>query len=137
MSSYIFQLLLSWLSITILARASVSLTGSTVLLNDIPYFIPPKSIATLSFPFGSLNENSFTALTVVEVDKAKFSQADLNAKVQEYATKDDVWQESFLECMHFVFYGFFLSCLEITRDHLRVSDAKETRISHPSHGSIS
>ena len=101
MISYLFQLLLSWLSIALVTRGAVSWTGMTLLIGDVPYFIPPRSVATFKTRSAGLSGKDFMALTVVETDKSSFSEADLTSATQTYAAKDDVWQNGFLECTSF------------------------------------
>ena len=96
---FTFPLLLAWSLAAVVAKAAIIRTGSTVLLNNVPYFIPPRSVAVLKLLPGRLNGNDFTPLTVIEVNEPTFDQAELQGQVQNYTAVDDVWQEGFLECM--------------------------------------
>lgn len=75
------------------AQAAVSTTGFTVSLENVDYFLPPKSVATISGCEeikASFKDGAFVPITVVSgngtLDVASYS-------------KDDVWQEGFLEGM--------------------------------------
>lgn len=75
-------------------HAAVKSTGFTVSLSDIDYFLPPKSVATLSSDEcldtlkTLLKDGPFLPFTVIAGDVASVSSA--------YG-EDDVWQEGFLE----------------------------------------
>lgn len=72
-------------------QASVATTGFTVSLDGVDYFLPPKAVASI---YGceeikaSFKDEPFVPITVISgngtVDVALYS-------------KDDVWQEGFLE----------------------------------------
>jgi hypothetical protein len=72
-------------------QAAVSSTGFTVSLGDVDYFLPPKSVASITGCEeikASFKDAPFVPITVVKgngsLDVASYS-------------KDDVWQEAFLE----------------------------------------
>jgi hypothetical protein len=74
-------------------RAAVSSTGFTVSLEGVDYFLPPKPAASIKGCEeikASFEDGPFVPITVVKgsgtVDVASYS-------------KDDVWQEAFLEGM--------------------------------------
>jgi hypothetical protein len=74
-------------------QAAVSTTGFTVSLDGVDYFLPPKAVASISGCEeikASFENGPFMPITVVagngSVDVASYS-------------KDDVWQEGFLEGM--------------------------------------
>jgi hypothetical protein len=74
-------------------QAAVSTTGFTVSLDGVDYFLPPKAVASISGCEeikASFENGPFVPITVVagngSVDVASYS-------------KDDVWQEGFLEGM--------------------------------------
>lgn len=74
-------------------QAAVSTTGFTVSLEGVDYFLPPKAVASISGCEeiqASFENGPFVPITVVAgnggVDFASYS-------------KDDVWQEGFLEGM--------------------------------------
>lgn len=74
-------------------QAAVSSTGFTVSLEDVDYFLPPKPVASITGCEeikASFEDGPFVPITVVNgngtLDVASYS-------------KDDVWQEAFLEGM--------------------------------------
>jgi hypothetical protein len=75
-------------------QAAVSSTGVTVSLEGVDYFLPPKPAASIDGCEeiqALLKDGSFVPITVVKddaVDIASYS-------------KDDVWQQAFLEGMWF------------------------------------
>lgn len=80
--------------------ATVASTGFTVSLGDVPYFLPPKVVATVKIPqdvnnlFGT---GMFVPLTVVK--SLGYGSIDLSGVAATYLEEDDVFQEGFLESM--------------------------------------
>ena len=76
-------------------------TGMTVVLNDIPYYIPAAPVATVHISPNQLNAGSSAAglvpLTVVETTSLTFSQSDLETVISNYSASDDVFQTGFLQ----------------------------------------
>ena len=82
--------------------ASLIFTGQTLLLNDIPYYVPATPLITL--PSSSLLANFASAdglvpVTVVALPTSNFSLSTLGAVVSGFGV-DDVWNEGFLEGMY-------------------------------------
>jgi hypothetical protein len=72
-------------------RAAVSYTGFTVSLEGVDYFLPPKPAASITGCEeikASFEDGPFVPITVVKGSGA--------VDVTSYS-KDDVWQEAFLE----------------------------------------
>ena len=80
-------------------------TGSTVILNDIPYYVPgtpvgsipdfnPQILTGTKSVFGGL-----VPVTVVETTSVTFNLQNLKATVKDFGTKDDVWGIAFLSGM--------------------------------------
>ena len=76
-------------------------TGMTVVLNDIPYYIPASPVATIQIRPNQIIAGSSAAglvpLTVVETTSLTFNQSDLAAIIANYTASDDVFQAGFLE----------------------------------------
>jgi hypothetical protein len=76
------------------AHAAVSSTGFTVSLTDIPYFLPPQSIATLPVTDSlktAFSNGPFLPFTVMK------STTEISAVTIQYLAEDDVFQTGFLE----------------------------------------
>jgi hypothetical protein len=74
-------------------QAAVSSTGFTVSLEDVDYFLPPKPVASITGCEeikASFEDGPFVPITVVKGNEP--------FNVASYS-KDDVWQEAFLEGM--------------------------------------
>jgi hypothetical protein len=82
-------------------KAAVSSTGFTVSLTDVPYFLPPTSVATilvtedLKTVFSA--NSPFVPFTVIK--STGYSAAELSSVVAKYLAEDDVFQTGFLEGM--------------------------------------
>ncbi|KAI4198696.1 MAG: hypothetical protein LQ346_002716 [Caloplaca aetnensis] len=77
---------------------SLKSTGGTLMLGDIPYYIPASPYTTIS-PQGFGRLNSVTGLspvTVVSVIAGNDSAGGLGSILKDYAA-DDVWNTGFLE----------------------------------------
>jgi hypothetical protein len=103
---------LSTLALVILQRcgafASVTSTGFTVTLDDLHYYLPPYSVATITIPLAlseHLHPGTFTAVTVVTTEDTGFGAAELSAVKSNYSSSDDVWQLGFLEVLYLQFRG--------------------------------
>ncbi|KAF2643617.1 glutamyl-tRNA amidotransferase [Massarina eburnea CBS 473.64] len=82
------------------ASAALSSTGFTVELGDIPYFLPPKVVATIDVAqckaiFGLAPFIPFTA-----VNSNTYSVAEISSAAKKYLEEDDVFQEGFLEALY-------------------------------------
>lgn len=82
--------------------ASLLFTGQTLLLNDIPYYVPATPLITLP-SFSSLTNfasaDGLIPVTVVALPTSNSSLSTLGAVVSGFGT-DDVWNEGFLEGMY-------------------------------------
>lgn len=94
--------LLALLSLSTSAQAvSLISTGSSVMLNEIPYYIPAAPVTTLRVhpnQFRStISAAGLVPLTVFETSLLTFSQKDLDDTVANYTARDDVFQAGFLQ----------------------------------------
>jgi hypothetical protein len=90
------------------ALTSVTSTGFTVTLDDVYYYLPPYSVATVTIPQAlsdSLGPGTFAAVTVVTTEDAGFGAAELSAVKSNYTSIDDVWQLGFLEVLYLQYSG--------------------------------
>lgn len=100
MRRFIYSLALSFLyAFHILAQSiSLSSTGLTVLLNDIPYYVSPYSVGNITFNStalsGCVSINGFYPVTVL---KDTVSSNDLSALFQNFTSTDDVFQAAFVQ----------------------------------------
>ncbi|KAM0798757.1 glutamyl-tRNA amidotransferase [Usnea florida] len=80
---------------------SITITGQTLVLNDVPYYLPAASFATLPF-FASLKDAAsavgFVPVTVVELSTSDASQSGLEHVIDRFGA-DDVWNSGFLEAV--------------------------------------
>jgi len=86
--------------------AAFSSAGSTVILNNIYYYIPPDVITTLPMTKGlsaALTSGGFIPLTATSTSVPGFGVSDLSALVSNFSTIDDVFQNGFLEGTKFFF----------------------------------
>ena len=94
--------LLLWFTLfsSTLAVSFVS-TGSTVVLNGIPYYVPAKPVTTFSLRPEQLKSAAAVAdlmpLTAIETSRLTFTQKDLDETVANFTAKDDVFQPGFLQ----------------------------------------
>ena len=82
--------------------ASLMFTGQTLLLNDIPYYVPATPFVTVP-SFGSLTNfgsaNGLVPVTVVALPSSNSSLSTVEAILSGFGA-DDVWNEGFLEGMY-------------------------------------
>lgn len=82
-----------------LVAASLTSTGQTLLLNDIPYYVPANPFTTVP-PLTSLHTLHFAGglvpVTVVGVSASNSSLSTVESIINEFG-KDDVWNEGFLK----------------------------------------
>ena len=105
---------------TVVTAVSFVSTGSTVMLNDISYYIPASSIATIQIRSNQLSSFSsalgLVPLTVFSTSSLTFNQGDLEVIIGNYTAIDDVFQAGFLESMLRQFPLFlFGSCRRTSR----------------------
>ena len=83
-----------------LTRAgSLTSTGQTLVLNDIPYYVPATPFATLPFlkPLQSAAyAGGLAPVTVVRLSASNASLSGLEQAVSGFGV-DDVWNEGFVE----------------------------------------
>lgn len=74
-------------------------TGQTVVLNDIPYYVPGTPFATIPF-LKSLQSTAsaggLVPVTVVRLSASNASLSGLERAIDDFE-EDDVWNEGFLE----------------------------------------
>lgn len=74
-------------------------TGQTLLLNDIPYYVPATPFVTIPV-LSSLkilpSAAGLVPVTVVQVSTLNDSLSDLESIIEGFGV-DDVWNEEFLE----------------------------------------
>ena len=82
--------------------ASLMFTGQTLLLNDIPYYVPATPLITLpssKFLANFASADGLVPVTVVALPTSNSSLSTLEAIVSGFGV-DDVWNEGFLEGMY-------------------------------------
>ena len=74
-------------------------TGQTLVLNDIPYYVPGTPFATIPF-LKSLQSTAsaggLVPVTVVRLSASNASLSGLERAIDDFE-EDDVWNEGFLE----------------------------------------
>ena len=75
------------------SAAQLALTGQTLVLDNVPYYVPPTAFATVTVQRlrGLPSAGELFPVTVVD------TSANLQATVQGYGEVDDVWSACFLE----------------------------------------
>ncbi len=93
--SPVLSLLLSF--VIYVGALSLTSTGGTVMLGDVPYYVPATPYTTISAPgVGRLQYvNGLSPITVVSSTARNASVASLGSIVADFA-KDDVWNTGFL-----------------------------------------
>jgi hypothetical protein len=77
---------------------SLSSSGSSVVLNDIPYFIPPYASGKVPLDIDSLKECvSVGGLYPVTLITTSETNGNFSTLVESFAAKDDVFQSGFLQ----------------------------------------
>ena len=80
---------------------SLTSTGQTLVLNEVPYYVPAIPFAALQFPTSLQSAASAGGLVPVTVVKLPVSNATLSGRELEQAINgfgvDDVWNEGFME----------------------------------------
>ncbi len=79
--------------------ASLMFTGQTLLLNDIPYYVPATPLITVPSLSSLTNFGSADGLVPVTVVALPASNSSLNVvgEIVSGFGADDVWNEGFLE----------------------------------------
>ncbi|MCJ1309334.1 hypothetical protein MMC25_002993 [Agyrium rufum] len=104
------SLVVSLLGFAGLAAASnLVSTGSTLTVNDIPYYVPAAPLTTLSVRNGLLRSlpsaAGFVPLTVISTTSLTFSQASLESVISNFTASDDVFQSAFAEAVYLQYTG--------------------------------
>jgi len=83
-----------------LAATVLTSTGQTLLLNEIPYYVPATPFATVPM-LSSLQTLSSAGglkpVTVVRLSASNNNLSSLESIIDGFGTGDDVWNEGFLE----------------------------------------
>jgi hypothetical protein len=80
------------------------LTGTTVSLNNVPYYIPPFAVSSIeSEGFRAVEswDFDFLPITVIHTDSHSFDESDLSLLTANFTQQDDVFQIGFLQGMQF------------------------------------
>ncbi|KAF4121311.1 Asp-tRNAAsn/Glu-tRNAGln amidotransferase A subunit or related amidase [Geosmithia morbida] len=88
-----------WLAARLLVPAAsyeLLTTGTTVQLNQVPYYIPPISVGTAACGNETKSRSGFTPMTVVATNQTTFDLSHLAAVKQNFLATDDVFQDGFL-----------------------------------------
>ncbi|KZT72307.1 glutamyl-tRNA amidotransferase, subunit A [Daedalea quercina L-15889] len=100
--------------IAVAQQASFQLTGKTFTLAGIPYFAPPAPVSQFSSDavneiVSQLGENNtldgLSAFSVLPSPEYEFADSHLEAALQTWRTKDDVWSEAFLNGLYIAYNG--------------------------------
>ena len=82
------------------AEASIQSTGRTLTLGGISYFVPPSPVSalrdTLALAVVKKSSGQLIPFSVIPTSKTVFDQNALQATIDTWIEKDDVWSESFL-----------------------------------------
>ena len=91
----VFELLLFTCST---AAASLILSGQTLDLDGISYYLPPEPFTVVSaFPVDGLySAGGLVPVTVVGTSDMQINQDRLSTIIEEYGKLDDIWNPGFL-----------------------------------------
>jgi len=80
-------------------HAAVSSTGFTVSLEDVSYFLPPGSVATVSVvdELKVSFENNGPLVPITVIESTEQSTEEISSITAKYLAQDDVFQLGFLE----------------------------------------
>ena len=85
----------------VVSTATFTFSGSTVELNNVPYYIPPVPISTIDVSYSDLQRcasvNGLVPLTVIWTSSRKLSQNDFAQTISNFLQTDDVFSIGFLE----------------------------------------
>ena len=86
------------LSISFIDAVSLSYSGQSVTLNDIPYFISPYSLGHLSLDgvsvSGCVSAGGLYPITALD---SSVDTSDISALVESFTAQDDVFQPAFMQ----------------------------------------
>ena len=89
--------------ITVRVHAAVYPTGRTILVEDVPYYVPPKPVSQLKpgshTPLSQQSDLDLVPFTFTSTTASNFAQNDLTSLTKNFTASDDVWQTSFLQGM--------------------------------------
>lgn len=87
------------LAVSSTSEAHIHITGLTLQLNNVPYYVPPQSIGVISQPANNSKARDFdlVPITVVTSNYGKFGQDELENITTEFSGIDDVFQDGFLQ----------------------------------------
>ncbi|EFY97850.1 glutamyl-tRNA(Gln) amidotransferase [Metarhizium robertsii ARSEF 23] len=104
------------LAVSSTSEAHIRITGLTLQLNNVPYYVPPQSIGVIPQPANSSKARDFdlVPITVVTSNHGKFGQDELENTTTEFSGIDDVFQDGFLQ-------GIYIQ--STTREGSRFCDA--------------
>ena len=96
--------ILNWAIVSILlashlTTAVLTFTGQTLLLDGIPYYVPPTPYTQVSLPTtlkSATSANGLVPVTVVGVSTTNSSLGAIEGIIDGFAS-DDVWNPGFLE----------------------------------------
>ncbi|TCD66406.1 hypothetical protein EIP91_001397 [Steccherinum ochraceum] len=97
-------------------QTSFRLTGKTLVLGNVSYFVPPTPVSQLNISGDaktlsslSTTANDFAGeiipITVIPTSNVSFGQAQFQSTVDSYKASDDVFSESFLAGVYILFTG--------------------------------
>ncbi|KAJ5918902.1 hypothetical protein N7454_010046 [Penicillium verhagenii] len=106
--------LLSLLSLSTSALATITLKGQTIEFNGKTYYAPPTAVATLKTASGNQvsNTNGLQPLTVIRSDSLELTTSAIESLVKNYQSTDDVFNTGFLENIYVEYNGTHKSPLE-------------------------
>ncbi|KAF2458456.1 amidase signature domain-containing protein [Lineolata rhizophorae] len=80
-------------------RATLYTAGITMMLSEVPYFVAPESVGSVSiqtFNFSGSGAAGLVPVTVITTLQS-FSTEDLSSVALDFGNRDDVFQQAFLE----------------------------------------
>ncbi|PHH66621.1 hypothetical protein CDD81_6458 [Ophiocordyceps australis] len=81
-------------------------TGSTVSLNDVPYYVPPDAVANVSAISKNLTQNGdLVPVTFLSSNAASLSLRDLQERLLLFSQADDVFQQGFTQVVYLQHQG--------------------------------
>ncbi|OBZ69725.1 Amidase 1 [Grifola frondosa] len=91
-------------------QVQLQLKGETLTLGNISYFVPPSPVARLQtdlVPFvgKTIAAENLVPFSVISTSQVVFDDSALEALVQSWSVKDDVWTQYFLNGIFVAFNG--------------------------------
>lgn len=89
------------------SSTSVGLSGTTIIVGGVPYFIPPTAVSQLSFDgdpktrdlvqsVGGKLDGKLIPFTVISTNNSQFGDSAFEETLEVFRSGDDVWNMSFL-----------------------------------------